>query len=274
MQDSAIRVIAVDMDDTLLRSDGTVSARTLAALDAWQTGGGRTVIATGRPPRSIAPSLPPLLHDAPFISYNGADVRMAGRIIHADLIPIDDARAIVEAAQALLLNYAVGLEINDQIYLNRAPDRPKQYVYTENLLDILTEPVAKILFFPTRPDADFERDEAYLEALLAALPASTRLMRSNRFRLIQLMSQSADKVTGLEVVLGRWDLGLANVAAFGDDVNDVEMVRRAGLGVAVANAVPEVHAVAARITGTNDEDGVAAVIEELLQVGTPAGSGR
>jgi hydroxymethylpyrimidine pyrophosphatase-like HAD family hydrolase len=71
-------------------------------------------------------------------------------------------------------------------------------------------------------------------------------------------------VEALQVVLEGMGYGLENAMAFGDDVNDVGMVARSGIGVAVANAVPEVHAVADRITRSNDEDGVAMVIEELL----------
>jgi hydroxymethylpyrimidine pyrophosphatase-like HAD family hydrolase len=58
---------------------------------------------------------------------------------------------------------------------------------------------------------------------------------------------------------------MCQVVAFGDDVNDVEMVRRAGLGVAVENAIPAVKAVARQVTRSNDEDGVALVLEELLR---------
>jgi hydroxymethylpyrimidine pyrophosphatase-like HAD family hydrolase len=67
------------------------------------------------------------------------------------------------------------------------------------------------------------------------------------------------------VLLGRWQRPLSSVVAFGDDTNDVEMVRTSGLGVAMANAVDAVKAVAAHITMTHDEDGVAMVLEKLLE---------
>ena len=64
----------------------------------------------------------------------------------------------------------------------------------------------------------------------------------------------------------QWGATLDNVVAFGDDTNDIEMVRQSGLGVAMTNAVAEVKAVARRHAPTNDEDGVACVLEELLAI--------
>ena len=87
---------------------------------------------------------------------------------------------------------------------------------------------------------------------------------SPKYDLVQVIPYGASKAAALHWLLERWGLSLDEVIAFGDDVNDVEMVAEAGLGVAMANAVPEVKAVADRITTTNDEDGVAAVLEEFL----------
>ena len=70
-----IDIIALDMDDTLLRSDGSISEQTLALLGRWREAGNHVVIATGRPPRAVGDALPPLLHDVPWICYNGAEIR-------------------------------------------------------------------------------------------------------------------------------------------------------------------------------------------------------
>ena len=79
------------------------------------------------------------------------------------------------------------------------------------------------------------------------------------------MPSGASKAAALGWLLDRWGLSQEDVVAFGDDVNDVEMVAEAGLGVAMANAVPEVKAAADRITVSNEEDGVAVVLEEFLR---------
>lgn len=270
-----IHVVVLDMDDTLLRSDGTLSARTEESLQRWRDQGGEVVIATGRPPRAVAGSLPASLHDAPFICYNGADARQGDRVLHADLIPTADVQSVLVAAERVSEEYTVGLEVDDRLYLNRPPDRFKNFVLMDDLLEAANQPAAKILFVPVSKTVDIQQDTLLLETVVADLPMSIRPMHSTRYRLLQLMSHTADKVEALQVVLEGMGYGLENAIAFGDDVNDVGMVARSGIGVAVANAVPEVHAVADRITRSNDEDGVAMVIEELLAARTqraaPAG---
>jgi len=266
---SDIRVLALDLDDTLLRSDSTISRETLDSLLQWRALGHHVVIATGRPPRAIEEVLPPQLHDTPWICYNGAQVLEKGETIFEDLIPTGDVREILSWAQVNLPQWRMGVEIDNQLFMNRPPDQPKQYQHAPDLLAVATRPAAKILFFDAADDhlarGQLESFSAF-ESLLAHLPASTRPMHSSRYRLLQLLSCSADKAEALSFTVGRWNLSLTHVMAFGDDVNDVEMVRQSGSGVAVANAVPEVLAVADRITGTNDEDGVAAVLRNLMSI--------
>ncbi len=262
-----IRVVALDLDDTLLRSDGTISDATLASLRRWMEIGNRVVIATGRPPRSIGASLPNELHEVPWVCYNGAEIRLRGETTYADLIPTDDVRGIVAMGQQQLPDWRIGVEINDTLYMNQRLEIEKQYTYTPDLLEIANEPAAKVLFTTTswldvqnRKADEFEP----LAPLLKALPAGTRPILSHRYRLAQLLSSSADKAVALAHVVEGWGLSMENVMAFGDDVNDVGMLQASAVGVAVSNAVSEVHAAADRITGTNDEEGVATVLNEIL----------
>ena len=255
MTPSSLRVLALDLDDTLLRSDQLISPRTLDGLRRWRAADGYVVIATGRPTRSIAAALPPDFHDVPWITYNGAEVVLDGERIYANLIDVADTCTVVRLAEAALPDSILGVEIDDTLYLNRPMARTSPY-RVARLLDVATRPAAKILAFQTDGDA--------VDGILQALPASTRAIVSIKYHLVQILAASADKAEALRFVVRRLGLGMQNVAAFGDDVNDVDMVRDAGYGVAVANAVPEVIAVADCVTQSNDEDGVAIVIEELL----------
>jgi hydroxymethylpyrimidine pyrophosphatase-like HAD family hydrolase len=81
---------------------------------------------------------------------------------------------------------------------------------------------------------------------------------------VQILAAGADKTHALRYLIDRLDSHMEHVIAIGDDINDVDMIRDSGLGVAVANAIPEVKAVAKHHTLSNDEDGVALVIEEIL----------
>lgn len=247
-------VLAVDLDDTLLDDEKTVSPRTLAALQAWEQSGRRVVIATGRPPR-ITRLIPDALHHYPWVCYNGVWVEQQRKILLQQTIPVGDAQQIVGRIQQELPGCRLGVEIEDRLYINRQLDRPGAH-FVEDVLAHTDRPPAKIL----TALAEFEG----ALGLLDELPASTRALVSPKYDLIQVMPAAASKASALSWLLARWGVGWDQVIAFGDDVNDVEMVAEAGLGVAMDNAVEEVKAVANRITGCNNTHGVASVVEELL----------
>lgn len=262
-------VLALDLDDTLLCSDGAVDAATLDLLTRWRGAGKQIVIATGRPPRSVGASLPPLLQDVPWICYNGAVVRRQGRTIFADLMEPADVLELVEWGCRELPDWRVGLEIDDVLYLNQRLTIPKEYVYQPELHTVAHRPAAKVLYSNGALNADAVPGDAYamfraLDPLLERLPGRTRPMLSYRYRLAQFMSSTADKAVALAHVVAEWGYSMEQVAAFGDDVNDVDMLRACGLGVAMANAVEEVHAAADHVTTSNNEGGVAKVLADLL----------
>jgi hydroxymethylpyrimidine pyrophosphatase-like HAD family hydrolase len=151
---------------------------------------------------------------------------------------------------------ALGLEIDNTLYLNRTIQRTSPY-YVVDLATVAHQPAAKILFF--------HDDFAALGRILQALPDDTRALLSEKYNLVQILAATADKTHALRHLVELYARQMAHVIAIGDDVNDVEMIRDSGLGIAVANAIPAVKTVAKRQTLSNDEDGVAMVIEELLQ---------
>jgi len=254
LMNKPLSVAAVDLDDTIVRSDWTVSERTLRALRTWQERRGPVVIATGRPPRSTR-KIPDVLHAHPWICYNGAVAHIDGEEIYRNLVPIEVVHQILEQFRQHDPTLWLGLEINDRLYINQPTNRADA-IHVENLLEVADQPVAKVL---VRVD-----DAAQIDAYLAVLPEGVRALVSTKVPLVQVMAHTASKGAALAALVARWDLALENVVAFGDDVNDVEMVQESGLGVAMNNAVPEVKAVADCITASNDDDGVALVLEKLL----------
>jgi len=249
-----ISVVAVDLDETLLRSDGSVSPRTLAALAAWEAAGQRLVIATGRPPRSAVQIPNELLH-LPCVCYNGASIYQNGQSSYTQTIPAVDTWQIVDSLLSARPDSRVGIEIDNILYVNRPTDRPGTQ-FTPDLLGMAARPAAKIIIALNE----------YLQAVPSAngLPASARVLLSEKYAVAQIMPSQSSKAIALAHLMDEWGVPMGEVAAFGDDVNDVEMIAEAGLGVAMDNAVAEVKAVADRITTSNDADGVALVVEELL----------
>lgn len=252
-----ISVIATDLDDTLITRGNTIPPHTLDLFARWEALGNRLLIATGRPPRSARADLPPALAHLPLICYNGAVAFENGSTVYQQFIPGPTTQAIVERLLDRAPHARIGLEIDDQLYLNQEPPRPALAGHTVvDLRTVAHRPAAKVIL--RRSQADLLGDA------LDILPDEVQMMVSNRYDLIQLMPRSVDKANALAALVARWGLSLANVIAFGDDVNDVEMLRRSAVGVAVSNAVPEVLAVADLVTGTPEEEGVGEVVRWLM----------
>ncbi len=255
-----LTVAASDLDDTLLRSDGTVSPRTEAAIAAWLAAGRRFVIATGRPPRSVGQRLPDLLQRVPWICYNGAEIRQEDEVLFRHFIPEATLPALIERILDEHPDAIVGMELEDTLWLNRArTSRTEQQNPRHRIADLRTVahlPTAKVLVFSDDLDG--------MMAVFDMLPEGVRLMPSGRYQFVQLMAHGADKVHALQHLLAEWGQTLANVIAFGDDINDVDLLREAAVGVAVANAYPAARDAANWHTAGNDEDGVAQVLEALL----------
>lgn len=249
-------ILALDLDDTLLRTDKTIGERTLQALRHWLAAGHEIVVATGRPPRWVHDVLPPELHAAPRVVYNGAQVIVNGSVVYRNEIAPADVRAVVEWTQACRPDWHVGLEIEDTLYLNRATTKGGVYTVTD-LGSLCERPAAKIIFL-------FGEEREDLAPLLDALPASTRALITPKFSMVQLCGRTTSKADAIAHLLGQRGLSFASVAAIGDDVNDIEMLHCAGTGIAVDNALDEVKAAADWVTDAANADGVAAAIERLL----------
>jgi 5-amino-6-(5-phospho-D-ribitylamino)uracil phosphatase len=250
-------ILALDLDDTLLRTDKTIGERTLDALRRWLAAGHEVVVATGRPPRWIHDVLPPELHEAPRVAYNGAQVIVGGEVVYRNEIDPADVRKIVEWTQACRPHWHIGLEIDDELYLNRATQKAGVYTVAD-LISMCAQPAAKIIFL-------FPEEREDLSPLLAALPATTRALVTPKFSMVQLCGHTTDKADALAHLLKRRNLSFDSVVAIGDDVNDIEMLCRAGVGIAVDNALDEVKAAADWVTDAANADGVAVAIERLLK---------
>lgn len=249
------QIAAIDLDDTLLHRDGTISPYTLQHLHAWQRNGRKVVIATGRPPRSIGAALPSDLQTVPWVCYNGAEIHLANERIYANHIPTADTQLIIAQLLAAVPQPLIGLEIDGQLYLNRTSPRSTPYLVAD--LQLLLQPAAKVLIF--------SETGVPLERLALEFPATAQPLYSARYpHFIQILATECNKAVALRHLVESWGATLADVVAFGDDTNDVEMVALSGYGVAVENAVAEVKAVADCITVSNDDDGVATVLQALL----------
>jgi len=249
------QLAAFDLDGTLLRSDSTISNRTLRALRACHAAGMKLVIATGRSPKTAALVLPDGFPPIGLVCYNGAQIWNGGGRIAQNALDPETAKEIVNVVRALCPEVRLYAGIDD-ILFSEAERDPTIFTQTDDLHSVIDRPVAKVAFDRVHTiDADL---------LQAHLPSACRFIITCGNRLGEIMAPTATKAWGIRRLIEHWELEMKHVIAFGDETNDAEMIAECGLGVAMENAHPEILGIADHVTASNDEDGVALMLEGLL----------
>lgn len=263
-------LLVLDLDGTLTNSKKEISPRNLQTLLRLQQNGVRLVLASGRPTFGIAP-LADALHMKEYggfiLSYNGGEIIEwgTGRLLYKNLLP-DDVLPVLYTA-AVRNNQAI-LTYNNEYILTENPDN--EYVHKEaflnrmkiravdDFLEAAPRPLPKCLIVGD-PDR-LIRTEAELSL---RLQGQISVYRSEPY-FLELVPMGIDKAQSLSVLLDKLELTREAMVAMGDGYNDLSMINFAGMGVAMANAQEPVKQAAEYITLSNDEDGVAAAVEELF----------
>jgi len=258
-------VVATDLDGTVVRSDGTISARTKAALEHAAEAGALVVIVTGRPPRWLAGVSEATGHHGLAICANGALVYdlAAETVIESRPISVDVVRRLMSALRASVPDIGFAIEMVDGQFAHEPAYRPRWSPESETIVGdldgVMTGPIAKLL---ARREGD-DSDELLARARQVIGDDAASLTHSSIDGLLEISALGVTKATTLGQVIAERGFKAEHVIAFGDMPNDVEMLEWAGHGVAVANAHPDVLAVVDEVTTSNDDDGVAEVLERL-----------
>ncbi|TDC08991.1 HAD family phosphatase, partial [Streptomyces sp. 8K308] len=261
------KLIASDLDGTLLRGDGTPSRRTRAALAAAERVGIRVVLVTGRPPRSV-PALLEMVGPYAVIAANGAATHAAdGSLAGVSQIPPSTAAQLVARVREALPGVSFAVEYDSGF--GREPHYPTWSFGEETVElvgaadELLTSApgrrALKILaHHPTLPLRDF------YERALRAVGTSAETTRSTGLSLVEFSAPGVTKATTLITWSGLLGIAGHEIAAFGDMPNDLPMLAAVGDSYAMANAHPDVLTAARHRAPSNDEDGVAQVLEGFV----------
>lgn len=263
-----VRLVASDLDGTLLRSDLSVSDRTRAALQRVQQAGIRLLLVSARPPRWIRPAMDDIGLDAAAhplaVCCNGAIVwDVAAETIHTHR-PLDAAvvHRLVEELRARIPGVAFACE-SELSYL-REPHYvplwtiPEDYTEADALTFTDGRQVTKLVL----KHREVGQPELYAAAL--ELCGDKAFPSFSGEALVEIAAAGVTKASAVAALAAELGIAADEVIAFGDMPNDVPMLAWAGRGVAVANAHPDALAAADEVTASNDEDGVALVLERLL----------
>lgn len=262
----SIRAIAFDLDDTLLRPDGSISAYTVDVLTRAHERGIRIIPASGRTIGSMHRAVPPIVHLASALaSCNGSEVFSPdGTLLMQELLPVPLAHEVASfAAERGVYCQTYGA---DRFYYTVENEWAASYARLTSLegecvgdlTAFIDHPVTKLLMMdePERVASLLMEAQAIFAGRASFTCSKPYFLECNPLR--------ATKANALRWCATHFGFAMEELVAFGDSLNDVSMLEAAGTGVAVANAREDVKALGFPLCRANSEDGVAHYIEENI----------
>ncbi len=271
---SDIRLVALDMDGTLVNSMKKVAPEELEALSQALSRGIHVVAASGRTQHTLPSEILAMEELRYFISCNGAKVtdRFSGETVYRRNICQSDMLKIMEHAKSCHCVREVALD--DSLYLAREDDEdelgflpPHQHAFLrsartltddlEAMMQSAKDGAEKILIFFHRAD-ELQAFRLWLEENFSLCVSSS--LDTN----LEINALGVSKGSALCALARHLGIAMEQVMACGDSENDIDMLKAAGLGIAMANSTPEALAAADAVTLSNDQHGVAAAIKRYV----------
>lgn len=261
------KLLTIDLDDTLLRHDLTISEKNVQAIRNAVDKGLKVTLASGRATQSVAHYLEVLGLELPVITYQGARIvdTKTGEVMYRKEIERDHALPIIEFAERV--NVHCNIYVDDVIYIEKmnkwaesyhrlSKNVPMKEVGT--LSGFLTKPTTKIIFVD-----EHERLEKLKVQLEALLDEEINIFFSKP-NYLEFTNRYGTKGAAVQFLANHLGIRQQEVMAIGDTYNDISMIEYAGMGVCMGNGPEEVRQLADYVTLSNEEDGVAHAIEKFV----------
>jgi Cof subfamily protein (haloacid dehalogenase superfamily) len=243
-------MIVIDLDRSLLRNNKSLSEYTIGTLSSCHKKGLKIIFATARPIRSTKNYMDLIKPDG-VIFHNGVIVMAGNKILSKNEINPDKTKEIVKKIICEYPISTIAVEINDTMYTNF--DISENWDYTKiDLMELPNNNADKIIVGTISVNEilsikKYITEELYLE------------INDGKYGMI--MNKNASKWNGIKELSVFFRIKIENIIAFGDDINDLEMIKYCGKGICVKNGVEEVKSVAKEICEDNENDGIAKWIE-------------
>ncbi len=265
-QEMNYRILASDMDGTILRDDKTISEETKEALRAFREAGGYLIVSSGRPYPAMTGYLKDLEPNAPMVTYNGAKIVDPGdghALFEVGMLEEDAIRIMREGEKR---GHTVIVWTDDVLYGNELNENMEIYVYGTDTIPIKYE------------SCDFFKGRSVTKIILNDEPAKIAVTMKDMetaglkettwatsgLEYLEFFSSKVSKAVSVDKVAKMLGLSKEDVVAVGDGRNDLEMIKYAALGVAMKNAPEDVRDGADWVTDSNEEDGVAKLIRSRI----------
>lgn len=266
------RLLAVDLDGTLLNSDGVLTEKTIDSVRRLIDSGAVFTVSTGRSLQGVEGILNTIGvgGDMPVITYNGAMIIMykSKRILFESALSLDDSMDIIKLGSRYGTNIMVwsknilySSRLNEEAYTYSAISGVTPRLLpqsTAELLELLKDGATKILWYD-----DTEKITGYLNEVGDHLKDSVNFHTSQPY-FLEFVDSSSSKAKAMEKLTSLINIKREEMVAVGDGLNDLSMIEYAGLGIAMENGHGKVKERANEVTLSNDEDGVSAVIEKYF----------
>ncbi len=260
------KLIAIDIDDTLLNDRHDITPATRNALKLAVDQGVIVTLATGRMYASAKQIAGSLQLDVPLITYQGSLVKtlLEGEVLYERCVPEDSAVKLYEYCEANDLH--LQLYVNDLLYVKEANAKADAYAKLSNIpyrverdfASLVRKPSTKLLIID-EPDIL----DGHIPILRGILGPDVHITKSKP-NFLEVVHREGTKGDALRFLASRYGCRMEETIAIGDSWNDLEMIEAAGLGVAMGNAVAPLKERADFITSSNNEDGVGRVIEQFV----------
>lgn len=259
-----------DFDGTLVRADGTISKENIAAIDEYRRRGGIFAVVTGRMVRSILPRLKELgLSEGLVVAYQGGTIAdiATGAFLKMEGFSPDDAAEVIRFFEKEGVH--IHAYIDDELFVNRSDELLRLYEKTCGVSGrVIKEPLSEFVLGRGRPVHKIlvmvlpgEKEALYRRA--RSLGDKFNVTSSSDF-LVEVLPAGVSKAQAVDRLAAHYNLSTGEVAAIGDQINDLPMIQRAGGGFAVANAQEEVKR-SARVVASCEENGVKEALEIAME---------
>ena len=262
----AYRLLASDIDGTLITSKQELTSETLSAIEALKAQGKYFTLSTGRPIMGVSKYTHLVSPGVPLISYNGAMIIRPdnGEIVFERGLSADSALEIIRRGNEH--DTIVIVWEKNRLFANKINEQVEGYSrITGEAINVISNPdevislgVTKCLWLDSA-----ENIAAYRNDLIANPIAGINFCTSTP-QLLEFMCEGVSKGEGLRKVCEYCGVDISEAIAAGDELNDLSMIEAAGLGVAMGNAHNDIKAAANYITLTNDENGLADMIGKYM----------
>lgn len=261
------RLIAMDLDDTLLTDDLTVTEATRQAMTEAIARGAHLTIATGRMFDSAQKIARQIGLNVPIITYQGSLIKnlLDEEILYERSVPVDAAKQIYDYC----LQHGLHLQsyISDKLYIPEENDKIRAYAKQSNIPYTIESDFSRIINNDKQTKLLIIDEPARLDALfpeLHELLGSQVHMTKSKPNYLEFTHPEGTKGQALRFLADHYGIPMEETIAMGDAMNDHSMVLAAGLGVAMANAVPALKEIADYITLSNNDDGVKHVLDKFV----------